>query len=61
MKPELYVRMNNGRIFKSYIKMIKEYPEDIAKELMINLTSQALDHPKYAEVKQVYDERFGAV
>lgn len=53
----IYNRMGNQKVFNSYLKMIKDYEIDTVKDLISNVTMEASDHPKYAQLMLAYNER----
>lgn len=54
----LYQRMKNPNVVLYYINMIKTCDIDIANKLFDRLTQEANDHPRYNDIKKIYEERF---
>lgn len=53
----IYQRMNDNRIVKGYIKLLRESDLTTAKLLFQNITLEAYDHPRYLDIKQIYEAR----
>lgn len=52
-------RLNDYRVVKTYISMIKNSDIEIVKELRNNLNTQANGHPKQLELEVLFKERLG--
>lgn len=55
----IYKRMNEPRIYKGYVRMIRESSIDVAKALLDNITTHASDHPKYQTLIEIYQQTHG--
>ena len=54
----IYNRMNNPTVMRTYINLLKTLDVDSALELYNNIKSQAVDHPKFSVIEEVYVARF---
>ena len=52
-----YTRMSDGVGYKALVNMIKNQPLHLAEQVFDNITTEAEDHPKYEQIKQIWEER----
>jgi len=52
-----YKRLDDQTGFKALVNMLKNQPLNIAEQVFENITTEAEDHPKYEQIKQVWEQR----
>ena len=56
---DLYQRMNNTHVLRTYVHMIKNSDIDTVIKLRENLLEHANDHPAYQRLDEMFVERLG--
>lgn len=59
MQMTIRQRLNDYRVVKTYIDIIKTHDLDTVKNLRENLKIQAQGHPKQIELEKLFVERLG--
>jgi hypothetical protein len=53
----IYIRMNDPKVVKTYIKMIRELDIDTVNKLFDNIKEQANDHYRFSDIQAIYNDR----
>lgn len=53
----IYNRMNDTKVVKVYLNMIRENALQDVKHLVGNITLEASDHPRYPAIMTAYEQR----
>ena len=53
----IYQRMNDPRIVKGYIKMLRESDIDTANKLFLRIKNEASDHYRFNDIQAIYQDR----
>lgn len=53
----IYQRMNDPRIVKGYLKMLRESDIDIANKFFLRIKNDASDHPRFTDIRNIYEHR----
>lgn len=54
---DIYNRMNDPKVVKTYIKMIRELDMDIVNQLYENIKQHASDHNRFKDIQAIYEHR----
>jgi len=49
--------MNDPKVVKTYIKMIRELDIDTVNKLFDNIKEQANDHYRFSDIQAIYNDR----
>ena len=53
----IFQRMNDPRIVKGYLKMLRECDLETAKILYMRIQNEASDHIRFTDIKAIYEHR----